>query len=117
MTLFVLMREKLMAKAHKDITMSKRKDGAPSPLWPERTRGLNFFRVDHNLQRFLTRYYPVLMQNEEKRLEDLGKFCQHGTRGPGRIFRPDSSPGSNAGSCGPHPPGRKARPRLSERAL
>ena len=64
-----------MAKAHKDITLSKRKDGAPSPLWPERTRGLNFFRVDHNLQRFLTRYYPVLMQNEEKRLEDLGKFC------------------------------------------
>jgi len=69
------MREKLMAKANKDITLSETKNGTPSPVWPERTRGLNFFRVDHNLQRFLSRYNPVLMQSEDKLLEDLGKFC------------------------------------------
>lgn len=55
--------------------MSEGTHGTPSPVWPERTRGLNFFSVDYNLQRFLTRHNPVLMQNDGVRLEDLGKFC------------------------------------------
>ena len=50
------------------------KDGA-SPLWPEKTRGLNFFSVDHNLHRFLLRHTPALLQNEKQLLEDLGYFC------------------------------------------
>jgi alkylation response protein AidB-like acyl-CoA dehydrogenase len=50
------------------------KDGA-YPVWPEKTRGLNFFSVDHNLHRFLLRHTPGLLQNEKELLEDLGQFC------------------------------------------
>ncbi|MDN5941883.1 MAG: acyl-CoA dehydrogenase family protein [Nitrospira sp.] len=64
-----------MAKSKQDIKLSESQQDTPYPVWPERTRGLNFFSVDHNLQRFLTRYNPALMQNDGKRLEDLGKFC------------------------------------------
>lgn len=46
-----------------------------APLWPEKTRGLNFFSIDLNLQRFLMHHAPVLLQNEKKLLEDMGIFC------------------------------------------
>ena len=50
---------------HTKISPERKQRWRALSLWPERTRGMNFFRVDHNLQRFLTRYNPVLMQNED----------------------------------------------------
>ncbi|MEK7636496.1 MAG: acyl-CoA dehydrogenase family protein [Patescibacteria group bacterium] len=64
-----------MTTAKKDITLGESKRDICSSLLPKRTRGLNFFSIDYNLQRLLTRYNPVLIQNEGKFLEDFGKFC------------------------------------------
>lgn len=46
----------------------------PSTRFPVQSRGLNFYDLDDNLQRFLQRKFPGLLQRQEARLRDLGEW-------------------------------------------
>ena len=48
---------------------------APLPSrFPVQSRGLNFYTLDDNLQRFLQRKFPDLLQRQENRLRELGEW-------------------------------------------
>ncbi len=47
---------------------------AQPPQFPPHSRGLNFYDLDDNLQRFLTQKFPALLKNQDSRLRDLGDW-------------------------------------------
>jgi acyl-CoA dehydrogenase len=64
-----------MEKARNDwqeLTMSNDPQGQS---WPAQTHGLNFYTRDKNLQRFLQRSAPAMLERREQALEDFGAFC------------------------------------------
>lgn len=49
-------------------------NNSPSATFPVQSRGLNFYDLDDNLQRFLQRNFPALLKRQEARLRDLGEW-------------------------------------------
>lgn len=44
-------------------------------VYPQRARGLNNFTIDRNLERYLIRTFPGMLQRQRQTLESLGAFC------------------------------------------